>query len=189
MKKPADYDTAQGGSFEKVNLGGHFATVLKVQETQSKSGKDMIIVAIDFDGSDKQAGYFKKQFDADTRADKKWPYQAVNYIMVYDYQDDSKTNRAFKAFVTSVEDSNGFKIDWTKDFASQFKGKKVGVVYGDVEGEYNGEIKTRPEIRWFCDYARVLAQKVPALKEWKGNGTGYRPAAAGKAADPDDVPF
>lgn len=191
MKKPADYDTAQGGGKVQPTIGGHFATVLKVAEQVSRTGMDMIVVAIDFDSTDKQPGFFRKAFDADTKADKKWPMQGTKYIMVYDWQDDSKTNRDFKAFVTSVERSNGFQIDWSKDFASQFKGKKVGVVFGDVESEYNGDIYTRPEIRWFCEYERVGAQSVPKLKEWKGNGTGsYTPPAKPvKPSKDDDVPF
>ena len=58
----------------------------------------MIVVAIEFAKNDSQPGYFKKQFDDDDRPDKKWPYQAVQYMLTLD--SEGKCSRSFKGFIT-----------------------------------------------------------------------------------------
>lgn len=163
MQKPTGYDETQAnGGFTPVNLGGHTAVIKRVQETESKNGKPMIQVAIDFDGKDEQAGYFTQMFQSDNRADKKWPFQATQYILTEDQ--DGKCSRSFKSFITSVEESNNSECEWGKGFEGWFKNKKVGVVFGEVEEEYNDEIKTRRRIRFFCSYDKATTATIPAKK-------------------------
>ena len=160
MQKPNNYDNTQvGGDYTPIELGGHTAKILRVEETTSKSGKPMIKVAIDFDSKDVQPGYFQDQFDNDTRADKKWTYQGTQYILTEDA--DGKCRKAFKGFVSSVEDSCNSKCPWDDTFEKWFKNKKVGVVFGEVEEEYNGEVKTRRRIRWFCAYDKAKDASIP----------------------------
>ena len=160
MQKPSNYDeTKVGGDFTPVELGGHHAVIKDVKEQKSSTGKNMIVVAIDFAANDKQAGYFMDSFENDIRPDKKWPFQAVQYIVVEGA--DGNTTRNFKSFITSFENSNNCEAVWGENFCKQFKGKKIGVVYGNVEEEYNGEVKKRRRIRWFCEDAAVDTAKVP----------------------------
>lgn len=169
MQKPNGYDDVQtSGGFTPVNLGGHLAVIKRVQETTSRTGKPMLQVAIDFNADDEQPGYFKQMFEEDNREDKKWPYQATQYIVTEDK--DGKCSRSFKGFITSVEESNNDQCKWGKDFEGWFKNKKVGVVYGEEEDEYNGEIKTRRKIRYFCSYDKAKTATVPAKKLYKGSG-------------------
>lgn len=175
MNKPRNYDNTKAGNgeFQRVELGAHRAIIKQVQETTSKAGKPMIAVLIDFAAEDAQAGYFQEQFNADTREEKKWPFQAVQYILTED--SDGNTSRSFKSFCTAYEDSNGREIKWGgENWGQQFKGRRIGAVFGEVEEEYNGEIKTRRRIRWFCDDHKTKDQQVPQLKPYKGP----RPAAA-----------
>ncbi len=174
MEKPKNYDNTQvGGDYIPIELGGHHAVIMSVKEKLSSTGKTMIVVALDFAKNDKQPGYFKAQFDSDTRDDKKWPYQAVQYIVTED--SDGKCSRSFKGFITSFERSNNCTATWGDKFINQFKNKKIGVVYGEVEDEYNGEVKTRRRIRWFCEDAKVADQNVPEKK--------YLAQPAAKSAD------
>ena len=129
---------------------------------KSSTGKDMIVVAIDFAKNDAQPGYFKDQYENDSRPEKKWPYQAVQYIVTEDA--DGKCSRSFKSFITAFERSNNVTTNWGDKFPNQFKNKKIGVVYGEVEEEYNGEIKTRRRIRWFCEDSKADSQNVPEKK-------------------------
>lgn len=191
MNKPAGYDETQvGGDFTPINVGGHHATIVSVKEQKSSTGKNMLVVAIDFAGNDKQPGYFKEQFNNDTRADKKWPYQAVQYIVTED--EANKCSRSFKSFITSYEKSNNCNVNWVEKFCEQFKNKKIGVVYGEVEEEYNGEVKTRRRIRWFCEDDKVETQNVPAIKTLPnkpvatGEASGFMPIA--DAID-EEIPF
>lgn len=163
MQKPNNFDEVNaGGEYVPINLGGHHAVIVSVKEQQSSTGKNMVVVALDFARNDSQPGYFKTQFENDDRPDKKWPYQAVQYIVTEDM--NGKCSKSFKGFITSFEKSNNVTAVWGDNFTAQFKNKKIGVVYGEVEEEYNGEIKTRHRIRWFCEDGKVDGQKIPDKK-------------------------
>lgn len=165
MQKPTGYDEVQvGGDFTPIELGGHHLIIKAVKEQETKNGKPMIVVAFDFAKNDKQPGYFADLFEKDIRPDKKWPNAGTNYIMTMDYQDPTKTSRSFKSFITSVERSNNMIVTWGDTFCDQFKNKKVGAVFGVVEEEYNGEIKKRHKLRWFCEDSRADGASIPQEK-------------------------
>lgn len=177
MQKPNGYDEVQsGGDFTPINLGGHFAIIKRVKETTSRNGRPMLQVAIDFSAEDEQPGYFMKLFQDDSRSDKKWPYQGTQYIMTEDAF--GKCSRSLKGFITSVERSNNAECPWGASFEGWFANKKVGVVYGEVEDEYNGELKTRRRIRYFCSYDSVKDATIPDKKM-------FRPPASQAATSPD----
>ena len=165
MQKPNSYEeTPVGGDFTPVELGGHYAVIKNVSERETKNGDPMIVVSIDFDKKDAQAGYFTEQFKKDVRPDKKYPNQATNYITT---EYGGTCTKGFKSFMKAFADSNNIeesKIKWGNDFTTQFKNKKIGVVFGNVEETYNGETKMRRKIRWFCDYAKVPDQSIPQDK-------------------------
>ena len=164
MQKPNNYDETQaGGDFTPVELGGHKLIIKQVNETKSKSGKDMIVVLFDFATDDVQPGYFTEQFKNDIRPDKKWPNQATQYILTED--NEGKTSRSFKTFCTCVEHSNtGFTTQWGDNWGAQFKNKKIGGVFGIVEEEYNGERKKKRKLRWFTAYDKAKDAGVPEDK-------------------------
>lgn len=166
MDKPRNYDTTRVGAYERVAIGPHYAKIMNVEEKTSASGKPMIVVYIDFEKADAQAGYFTNAYKNDTRDEKKWPNQATQYILTTD--NEGNTNRSFKSFITAYEDSNATEVKWVKDFGAQFKGKFIGVMYGDVEEEYNGQIRTRQKIRWFFDINKIEDQEAPPKKLYTG---------------------
>lgn len=179
MQKPNGYDEVRiPGDFTPVELGGHHMIVKGVREEKSKSGKDMIVVAFDFAQNDKQPGYFADLFEKDIRPEKKWPNNGTQYIVT---MDGEKVSRSFKSFITSVERSNDFEVKWDNKFCDQFKGKKVGGVFGLVEEEYNGEVKQRHKLRWFCEDSKVDGQNIPQPKYL----TQQKPVSA--AAVPTDA--
>lgn len=169
MQKPSGYDEASSQiGFIPVALGGHTAQIKQVTETTSSTGKPMVVVLFDFVAPDQQAGYFTSQYKSDTREEKKWPFSGTRYIMVEDYADSSKTSRNFKNFITAVEESNGYEVKWGgANWAVQFKGKKIGVVYGEEEHEYDGKTSMRPVVKYFCDAKKAKDEKAPAPKYLK----------------------
>lgn len=181
MQKPNNYENTQaGGDFVPVELGGHFAVIKNVSERETKNGDPMVVVSIDFDKKDSQAGYFTEQFKKDVCPDKKYPNQAVNYITT---EYGGACTKGFKSFMKAFCDSNNIaedKIKWGADFAAQFKNKKIGVVYGNVEELYNGEAKIRRKIRWFCDYNKAADQGAPADRLLDAKD---KPAAATEGKD------
>lgn len=187
MQKPNSFDeVVANGEYIPIEVGGHHAVIVSVKEQKSSTGKDMVVVALDFAKNDKQPGYFKSQFDNDTRSDKKWPYQAVQYIVTEDAE--GKCSKNFKGFITAFERSNNITTNWGNDFCNQFKNKKIGVVYGEVEEEYNGEIKARRRIRWFCEDAKVESAAIPEKKILPANNfTSSIPTDTGFVNVPDGV--
>lgn len=164
MKKPNNYDSTQAsGDYTPLSTGGHHLIIKKVEESQTKTGKDMIIVAFDTAAGDSQPNYFAEQFASDIRPDKKWPRTGRQYIVTED--NDGNCSRSFKTFITCVERSNsGFVTQWSDDFATQFKNKRIGGVFGIVESEYQGKTTKRTELRWFCDDAKADTANVPDPK-------------------------
>lgn len=197
MKKPAGYDETQvSREFTPVTLGGHHLIIKKVEESQSKQGKPMIIVYFDMAKNDSQADYMANEFRNDIRPDKKWPRTGTQYIVSED--DQGKCSRSFKSFITCFEHSNDCEADWGAKFCSQFKDKKIGGVFGEVENEYNGKVTMRHELRWFCSDNRVEDAAIPSPKYLNGSSASA-PAPtsdtdpAGFVAVPegaeDDLPF
>lgn len=192
MQKPAGYDQAQAqGEFTPVELGGHYAIIKQVTETKSSTGKDMIVVLIDFAGNDKQAGYFSKLFANDSRDDKKWPFSGTKYVIVNDYEDANKTSRAFKTFCACFEKSNGCSVQWGgADWGKQFKGKKIGVVYGEEEHEWDGRTTMRHVLKWFCGADAVDGASIPEpkyLSKAAAAAPAQRPDADGFLSVPEGV--
>lgn len=194
MQKPKLFDETRTTRFERIMTGPHKAVIMQVEERKSAAGRDMIAVYIDFDKDDVQPGYFSASYKADTREKKKWPYQAVQYILVTD--NEGNANRSFKQFIEAYEDSNDRQVVWGDNFGKQFVGAKIGVTYGDVEEEYEGQLHTRQRIRWFFKLSDFENETVPDLKPFKGNlapapvqnnaGTDWMDLSA---VDDDDLPF
>ena len=182
MNKPGGYDEARENSgFVPVELGGHYAVIKQVTEMQSSSGKDMIVVLFDFTKPDKQEGYHNSAYQNDTRDQRKWPFNGSKYIMVNDFNDSSKTSRAFKSFCSCFEKSNNTTIVWGgKNWGAQFKNKKIGVVYGEEEHEWNGKTSMRRMPKWFCSWDAVEGARIPDPKYLEN-----RPAPAQATADPN----
>lgn len=164
MFKPNNFENIQTGDFNPPALGGHHMVIRRLTEAKSKTGKDMLVVAVDFAQNDSQPGYFGNLYNSDVRPDKKWPSAGVIYVVSLD--DNGQCSRNFKTFITSFEESNGCQVAWGNGeaFCEQFRGKKIGGVWGRVEEEYNGERKLRTRLRWFCSDARADGAKVPADK-------------------------
>ena len=118
----------------------------------------MIVVSLDFAQDDAQPGYFSKAYVEDDRPEKKWPFQGTQYVVV---SKDGQTMRSFKAFCTAFEASNDTALVCGQGFCAQFKNNKIGVTYGEVEEEYNGERRMRTRIRWFFDIKKFDEQGVP----------------------------
>ena len=155
IKKPSNYDEVQVNlDFERLELGGHKGIIKNVSEYTSQiSGNTSLKVEVDTDSTDKQPGYFQKQYDNDTRSDKKWSTGATKYVSL---KEDENCVKMLKSFITSVENSNpGFSYDWNKD-VDQLKGKKVGLVFGLEEYQnQEGKLKTATKLNQFRSLDKV----------------------------------
>lgn len=176
MKKPNNYESTQiQGEFTPVELGGHTLVIKQVEERTSKTNKPMIAIAFDFAKGDKQAGYFMEAFKNDIRPEKKWPNQAMQYILTEDENGDC--SRSFKTFLTCVEHSNaGFTTQWVDNFGEQFKGKFVGGVFGPQMDYYEGKEREKRVLRWFVSVDKAEDAAIPDMSEtraYKNHINGY----------------
>ena len=190
MNKPSGYDEARAvGDYTPPALGGHYCIIKGVREQKTKNGKDMIVVAWDFCSPDEQAGYFTNEFNNDTRESKKWPFTGTKYIMVNDYQDPKKTSRQFKTFCSFYEKSNRCEVQWDiPNWDAQFKNKKIGVVYGQEENEWDGKTRMRNTPFFFCEFDKAKEAKLPEPKYLQGSAPAPAPAPSSSGTDWMTVP-
>ena len=137
MKKLNGFEKARtlGEPQEQLPVGGYILKILDVKFQNYEWG-DVIVLAFDI-AEGEYAGFYKKNFDAQTQEDKKWK---GTYRMNVPKDDGSKqdefTMSKFKTDIEAIEDSNsGYHWDWDE---SKFKGKTVGAVFQNREWEMNG---------------------------------------------------
>ena len=114
MEKPKNYDNVQPfGEYESLEIGGHICKIMKVEETKSRTGRDMLEIYLDT-AEGRQKNYYTKQWNDDKRDNKKWG--CIVYQIVTD--NNSNASRGLKTFNICVEKSNtDFKLVWGNDYA------------------------------------------------------------------------
>ena len=164
IKKPSNYDNVEVMEFDftPIELGAHKGIIMKAEEyTSPQSGKTSLKVSVDTAKDDKQPEYFKKQYENDTRIDRKYPNGAIKYIPLGEEENQIKI---LKAFITAYENSNNCQFDWNKDW-DQLTGKKIGIVFGMEEYEnQSGELKTVNKLREFRSIDKIDNIKIPKVK-------------------------
>ena len=164
------------GEFETLELGGHEIIILDAREYTSEiSGNTSLKVSVDISGTDKQAGFFKKQYDEAAKSKKddkdevKWPSGAVRYLSLKDEQ-----LAYLKGFITAVENSNkGFKFD-TNGTWEQLKGKKLAGQFGLEEyNKTDGSIASATKLIQFRSLDKLSEIKIPRVKLIDGSFVDY----------------
>lgn len=134
MKVIQNWDNIQeSGSFQRLKPGGYIIKILNVQDIPEKQ---YLKISFDIaDGSEK--GFFKKQFDSDTRTDKKWP-SAGSFIRSY----KDTAAGMFKGFIGAIERSNK-NFTWMWDEKS-LVGKVAGIVVAEEQYQnQKGQVRDR----------------------------------------------
>ena len=172
IAKPKAYDEINiNEEFEKLELGGHKGIIIKAEEyTSDFSGKKSLKVYVDTASDDKQPEYFKKQYENDTRIDRKYPNGAIKYVPLGEEENQIKM---LKSFITAYENSNGCQFDWGKDW-EQLKDKKIGLVFGQEEyTSQDGTTKLATKLNQFRSIDKVDNVKIPKIKMLDGSYVDY----------------
>ena len=173
IAKPKAYDEINiNEEFEKLELGGHKGIIIKAEEyTSDFSGKKSLKVYVDTASDDKQPEYFKKQYENDTRIDRKYPNGAIKYVPLGEEENQIKM---LKSFLTCVENSNtNYTYDWNKE-VDQLKGKKIGLVFGMEEYiSQDGTTKLATKLNQFRSIDKVDNIKIPKVKMLDGSYVNY----------------
>ena len=171
------------GEFENLELGGHEIVILDAREYTSEiSGNTSLKVSVDIAGKDKQAGFFKKQYEENTNADKKWPTGAVKYLSLKDEQ-----LAYLKGFITCLEKSNNnFKFN-TKGTWEQLKGLKCAGVFGLEEYKKQDETTgTATKLTQFRSLDKLDEIKIPRVKLLDGSFVEYEEYRNGTTSQKND---
>ena len=201
IAKPKAYDEINiNEDFERLELGGHKGIIIKAEEyTSDFSGKKSLKVYVDTASDDKQPEYFKKQYENDTRIDRKYPNGAIKYVPLGEEENQIKM---LKSFLTCVENSNtNYTYDWNKE-VDQLKGKKIGIVFGQEEyRSQDGTTKLATKLNQFRSIDKIDNIKIPKVKLLDNTYVDYEEytkSSADKAKDlfgssvevsSEDLPF
>lgn len=183
IAKPKMYDEITiNESYEKIILGGHKGIIKNIEEyTSDFSGKKSLKVYVDTASDDKQPEYFKKQYENDTRIDRKYPNGAIKYVPLGEEENQVKM---LKSFITAYENSNGCQFDWGKDW-DQLKGKKIGLVFGQEEyTSQDGTTKLATKLNQFRSIDKVDNVQIPKVKMLDGTYVDYEEYIKSKNSEP-----
>lgn len=158
------------GEFETLELGGHEIVILDAREHTSEfSGNTSLKISVDIAGNDKQAGFFKKQYDDDKRQEKKWPSGAVRYVSLKDEQIEY-----LKGFITALENSNSnFKFNPNGTW-EQLKGLKCAAQFGLEQYEkQDGTFGFATRLNQFRSLDKLSEIKIPKVRFLDGSSLDY----------------
>ena len=158
MKRINNWDSiVESTSFKRLTPNGYVCKILKVEDHPEKE-----YLKIYFDitkGDDK--GYFKKQYDGDTRKEKKWPNAGT---FIRSYKDSAAS--MFKGFTNSIEKSNkGYQWDFDE---KTLVNKLVGLIIADEQYQnQKGQVRVRNYVAAVRSVETIEKgeYEIPALKE------------------------
>ena len=174
------------GEYENLELGGHEIVILDAREHKSEfSGNISLKISVDISGNDKQKGFFKKQYDENTSADKKWPTGSVKYLSLKDEQ-----LGFLKGFITALEKSNpNFKFN-KKGTWEQLKNLKLAGQFGLEEyKKQDGTIGTATKLVQFRSLDKLKDIKIPKVKKLDGSLVEYEDYKETKTVKNNSNPF
>lgn len=158
MKRINNWENIQDStSFKRLTPNGYIVKILNVEDHPDKE-----YLKIYFDivkGDDK--GYFKKQYDGDTRKERKWPNAGA---FIRSYKDSAAS--MFKGFINAIEKSNkGYQ--WNFD-EKTLVNKVVGLIIADEQYQnQKGQVRARNYVAAVRSVETIEKgeYEIPALKE------------------------
>lgn len=187
MEKVQGYEEAQAitGEYERLNAGGYICKIISAKEEKSKSGKRMLVLALDIVEGDKK-DFFRNRFNDNSSPDKKWPAGAIYRQML----EGEKAAGFLKGLMTSLEASNdGFKWDWDE---KKLVDLKCGAIFGEEEYEkMDGSVGTTTKVKFIKTIKAIQDGnfKVPELKKLPEKGEAFEDFVNSVTSDKDDLPF
>ena len=169
MKRIENWENIQEStSFKRLVPNGYIVKVLKVEDHPDKE-----YLKIYFDiakGDDK--GYFKKQYDGDTRKERKWPNAGT---FIRSYKDSAAS--MFKGFTNAIERSNkGYQGNFDE---KTLVNKVVGLIIADEQYQnQKGQVRVRNYVAAVRSVETIEKgeYEIPALKELTTTKTTTAPA-------------
>lgn len=187
MKQFKDYaETTTFGTSERLPAGGYVLKILNVRYEEGQNGmSDRIQLMFDIAEGD-YAGFFQKQYEAQTGEDKKWKGTMPIYVPTDDGSEkDGWTKKSFKTIIENFEASNPtFKWAWDEN---ALKGLVIGGLFADtytvIDGREVVYTSLVPKNVRAVDVIRNKKFSIPDPIK-KGNATGTVTQTASPSAAP-----
>lgn len=182
MKKPNGYDEVQINEPSKqLPAGNYICKILNVEETFSKKSQPILIVSVDI-AEGEYKDFFKKAYQENKDAQKKWPIGGRKYTLIEDA--NGMATEQYKKFLVYTEKSNNFQIDWARDW-DQLKGKLIGASFRREQFLGNNGPAFSTRLCWFhtIDQIRKGELDIPEDKLLPS----YQQGASAELED--DLPF
>jgi len=182
--------------FEILPKGGYVLKILNVKYEEGQNGNsDKLKLQVDVNEG-QYKDYYKKQYEADTREDKKWRGVVEIWCPKNDGSEkDGWTKKTFDTCFAAIEDSNpGFRFNGTDE--KPLVGKIVGGVIYREDYEKDGDVKTAYKFAKrliTADAARNGNFKAPKDKiidkPSDGGNTGDFVSPVNNTVDDSELPF
>ena len=187
MMKPPGFDEAtaiKGGGFPQLPPGGYICRIVEAKEQQSKSKRNMMVIALDI-AEGEYKDFYGKQFQRRRaeNAEAKWP--CLYYQMM---EGDDYTMGRLKGMLIALEESNAnFKVaSWDWDEKKLKKLLCCGVFREEEYLNHEGKVRTSVKCISILPKADLPTVKVPekkTLEPSQQNNGGW-----GDIPD-EDIPF
>lgn len=168
MKKFEKFETAQirtGSVFDPLPKGAYVLKIVNAKETENRNGNGSHIkIAFDIAEGDYK-DFYKKQFEANTNEDKRWPFDGVHNLTAPDDNSPQWMIDQFGTFIAALEDSNeGYHWDWNE---SKWKNLVIGALFRIEQSESNGTVYDHTRPFWFRSAQSIRDQKYGRLPKDK----------------------
>ena len=175
---------------EPLPAGGYVAKILNAKVEEYTWGEKLVISFDIAEGEYKD--FFRKQYNENTREDKKWKGNFRLTVPQEGNQYYEGQKRTFGNAIWAIEESNpGYKWDWIE---AALKGKTVGVLFRNFEWEMNGNSGWSTECCTFVSVEDIRNGnfKQPKDKPLRNKPVNNAPASNFPAPADDsmiDLPF
>ena len=173
---------------EPLPAGGYVAKILNAKVEEYSWGEKLVISFDIAEGEYKD--FFRKQYNENTREDKKWKGNFRLTVPQENNQYFDSQKRTFGNAIWAIEESNpGYHWDWNE---AELRGKMVGVLFRNYEYDVDGRQGWSTECCTFVSVEDVRTgnfkqPKDKPLKNKAVNNSDYGDFVA--VTDSDDLPF
>ena len=175
---------------EPLPAGGYVAKILNAKVEEYRWGEVLVISFDIAEGEYKD--FFRKQYNENTREDKKWKGNFRMTVPQEGNQYYEGQKRTFGNAIWAIEESNpGYKWDWIE---AALKGKMVGVLFRNYEYDVDGRQGWSTECCTFVSVEDIRNGnfKQPKDKPLRNKPVNNAPASNFSAPADDsmiDLPF
>lgn len=192
MMKPPGFDEAtaiKGGGFPQLPPGGYICRIVDAKEQQSRSKRNMMVLALDI-AEGEYKDFYGKQFQRRRaeNAEAKWP--CLYYQMM---EGDDYTMGRLKGMLIALEESNAnFKVaSWDWDEKKLKNLQCCGVFREEEYLNPRDEIRTSVKCMTILPTADLPDVKVPEKKTLplKQNGGSWGNSGGWGNIPDEEIPF